>query len=211
MPQNVYINDILNDARGVKLFYNTYVSAIAYSVKSIQKWSRDLHINNDEKWWLKQYQNGMTCSKDTKLLWFQFRLCHRIIGTNSFLFNIGVSPSPACSFCGESPESILHVFVECQFTRVFWQEFAQIFFAHETLSPVTIIFGIAYEHSALNLILVLAKYHIYNQKLLKSKPSFQIFMLSLKKYYALEKYIYNKNGHLDIFTSRWDNLVSFIL
>ena len=42
--------------------------------------------------------------------------------TNTFLCKISIIPSPACSLCGESDESLKHLFLSCHYTKNFWSE-----------------------------------------------------------------------------------------
>ena len=52
----------------------------------------------------------------------QEKSCLRCIAANAFLCKIGISSSPACSFCGETDESLKHLFVSSHYTREFWAE-----------------------------------------------------------------------------------------
>ena len=51
--------------------------------------------------------------------------------TNTFLSKIGVIPSPACSLCGESDESLKHLFLSCLYTKNFWAEVIKWLVDHE--------------------------------------------------------------------------------
>ena len=51
--------------------------------------------------------------KDTKLQDFQYKLIHRILITNSFLYKCGLKETELCTFCTETKESLVHIFGEC--------------------------------------------------------------------------------------------------
>ena len=66
--------------------------------------------------------------------------------TNTFVCKIGIMPSPTCSLCGESYESLEHLFLFCHYTKIFWSEFIKWLVDHkvkiENLSDKDILFGI---------------------------------------------------------------------
>ena len=68
--------------------------------------------------WGKSYTLIFLCTNESKLRVFQFKLVHRKLATNYFLFKIGIK----CSFCKESLETLLHLFWECPFVKSFWNE-----------------------------------------------------------------------------------------
>ena len=43
-----------------------------------------------------------------------------------FLFKINRKNSPNCDFCDKFPESIIHIFCECDFVRPIWDELLKI-------------------------------------------------------------------------------------
>ena len=83
---------------------------------------------------------------DTKTREFQYKLLNRCLVTNTFLCKIGIIPSPACSLCGESDESLEHLFLSCHYTKNFWSEVIKWLVDHkvkiENLSDKDILFGI---------------------------------------------------------------------
>ena len=58
---------------------------------------------------------------DTKLHELQYQLL-RCLATNSFLGEIGIITSLACSFCGEMSESSEHLFISCHYSTNVWAE-----------------------------------------------------------------------------------------
>ena len=51
---------------------------------------------------------------------FQYKLIHRILITNSFLYKYGLKETELCTFCTETKESLVHIFWECNYVRNFW-------------------------------------------------------------------------------------------
>ena len=72
--------------------------------------------------WSTTYSLPFLCTRESKLRDFQFKLIHRRISTNRYLFRVGLSPNEQCSFCENTSESLLHVFWKCPKTKVFWNK-----------------------------------------------------------------------------------------
>ena len=83
---------------------------------------------------------------DTKTREFQYKLLKRGLVTNTFLCKIGIILSPACSLCGESDESLEHLFLSCHYTQNFWSGVKKWLVDHkvkiECLSDKDILFDI---------------------------------------------------------------------
>ena len=118
-------------------------------------------------------------SKDTNLRWFQTRLIHRILSTNKFLCKIGIRSDDRCSFCSTDPETLKHLFWECNVVQTFWKTVETWLKADCThildlnISYRDIILGIQERMRAveiINLIILTAKQSIYNKKYQNSIP-----------------------------------------
>ena len=68
---------------------------------------------------------------NTTLTWFQYRLIHRIIATNKFIYKIHYVKSNTCTFCSTEPETLQHLFYDCQIVKNLWEE-VQIWIIMET-------------------------------------------------------------------------------
>ena len=105
-----------------KKIYNCLLSKISSPpVKSQQKWKTQLPQQNID--WSEVYSIPFRCTKDTKFRCFQYKLLHRILPTNKFLYQIRYIDYSTCSFCNSSTETINHLFFECPQICKLWQEF----------------------------------------------------------------------------------------
>ena len=85
--------------------------------KSEQKWERAcLEQDNININWEKTYPLTFQATKSSKLRTFQFKLLHRKIATNDFLFKIGIYSNSLCFFCKEHVETLEHIFWNCSFS-----------------------------------------------------------------------------------------------
>ena len=80
----------------------------AHSPTSKEKRSEIVNLTDDG--FNEIYKRPFKSTKSTKLQWFQFRINHRILGTNVLLLKMGVRQNDLCAFCLHEPETICHVF-----------------------------------------------------------------------------------------------------
>ena len=119
---------------------------------------------------------------DTKSREFQYKNLNRYLTTNPFLYKIGLTASPLCTFCGLEGESLEHLFITCSFAKDFWLNFigwrrdANIVL--DELSDTDKLFGVwkrKDDFLLLNHLLILAKKHIYECRKNVICPSFRVF------------------------------------
>ena len=146
--------------------------------------------------------------------WFQLRILHRILATNTFLYKINITDSNICNFCNSEPETLKHLFHDCPCVQTFWKTLFQwlqaecIHIVHVNPSLKDILFGIIDKNRAdlvVNLIILLGKQFIYkcrrnNQQLPVAIQQYKSF---LKSVYDTEKYIAFKNCSWKKFNTRW--------
>ena len=111
-----------------------------------------------------------------------------------------IAESPLCTFCKSLPESIFHLFCECENVQDLWNTSVETLISQKTgqIIPFTswnIIFGITSTHidfKTINIIIVIGKYHIYKQKLRNILLNVNGFRLELENYIKIEELIFRK-------------------
>ena len=92
-------------------------------LQSQEKWLSEKDIvGNSTVNWRNAYYLPFLCTRETKLRVFQFKFLHRRIATNDFLCKIGMKQVDSCSFCGETTETLVHLFWNCKHTQAFWKK-----------------------------------------------------------------------------------------
>ena len=71
-------------------------------------------------------------TKDCNLRWFQYKRVHRILASNTYLYKIGIKEIDCCSFCKTNPETLEHLFYECDHVKYFWNELSNCLKTHCT-------------------------------------------------------------------------------
>ena len=73
------------------------------------KWEKEVHMGVviEGYNWSFIYCIPFSVTKDTKLQYFQYKLIHRILITNSFLYKCVLKETELCTFCTETKESLV--------------------------------------------------------------------------------------------------------
>ena len=200
---------LLRDKRGSKRFLQIFISSKKFVRKYAEKWNNKLHIDYNLSQWSSVFKVSFSCTTDTKLRWFQFRLIHRILGTNLFLFKINKADSNTCTFCKTEEESLIHLFCSCTYSGNFWSSLVS-WIKDKThislhLDNQTILFGnINVTSDCLNSILLCARFHIYKTKMNNKFPSILVFKKEVKQHYVCAKYLSIVNCENRRFSLKWD-------
>ncbi len=135
LPNKIMI--FLKSVKGSKDMYNLLKSSNE-PPKSEEKWDNGLNKEHD---WKSVNSSIFSTTKNTKLQWFQYRIEHRILGTNELLFKMNLRQNSNCSFCEEEPETTEHLFWTCRTITDLWEEINRwIFMETEIELPINLEF-----------------------------------------------------------------------
>ena len=198
---------IMSVPKGARKFYNILVQD-EHEPNCCKNWEQRMMIQTTWKNIFKKIKK----IKDTKLKWFQIRVVHRILGTNTMLQSMGLENSNSCSFCGRAKENILHLLWSCNFVQQFWTSFqnalvdkcphATLFKFNEHLA----IFGCdksTVTDDVLDLMILLAKTFIYKCRMNKELPVYEVFLSTLRNRYDTESYIAGTQMRSHAFHLMW--------
>ena len=157
---------IRNCIKPCKTFYNIFLKKYTERpINSQNKWENLLNIN--EVNWEFVYILSNDCTLDNTLKMFQYKLLHRTIPTNTFLYKCRLVETELCAFCGETRETILHLFCDCNIVKNIWLKiYEQLQIRCGGLSGLSgrdILLGIEnVDYLYINSILLITKYYIYS-------------------------------------------------
>ena len=211
----------LNDYSPNKLT-NKLCMIISKGNKFVQKYLNSSHGNPSavNKWntkfdnidWCKSFNLLYLTTKDVQLRWFQFRLLHRIIPTQKYLYITKIVGDPVCNFCQEEEQDICHLFFECVVTLEFWRKFEQLFkqkcihCQNVKFDKELIIFGNKknfISDTVFNWLILFAKFFVYKCKLGDNYPTLERFLIMLKHRYKLEKFLASTQENSLKFDQNW--------
>ena len=186
---NIYVEQLLRDKKGCRRMYDIMLSPKCFVHNN--KWE-PVGININEQSW-KKYHSVIKALNEVKLKDFQYKITNKILVTKSFLYRINKTDDNLCEYCHEQPETIFHLFVQCEEAKQFWSllnnwltEMSNI---NMDLQDSSILFSYQDDNSLRNYLYVLAKYYIYANKFSGNGLSLQSFKTILKRKFKAEKYI----------------------
>ena len=162
----------------------------------INKWE-DI-FNFSDKEWCDIFSMPFKACKETRLQTFQYKIIHRIIGCNHWLYNMKVRDSPNCELC-DKDDTIIHYFIGCRGLEQFWESFMTwwkgITGCSIILNEFIVLFGTnipTREAEIFNYCIIVAKNYIYEQKIKAKSVDFYSFLPYLKNKVTASK-DYNKS------------------
>lgn len=208
-----YLQIILINKKGTKAFYDIFIKN-RETVTGQVKWNKQYHFSEED--WRSIYEMPFAVTKCSKLQWFQYRINHKILATNNYLFKINIITSPICVFCNQEDETIEHLLWDCCIVQEFFHRVNNLlsdFNIQLPLNKKDFLFSIEdYKQKKLiQLIILEIKYYIYTARCLKQKPNTTALRHSLKMFYWIHKQLAINNGGLDTFLVTWQCLEALIL
>ena len=126
-------------------------------------------------------------TKDSKLIAFQYKIIHHILPTKSSLFRSGITDSDICSLCAAEKQTINLLLYHCTVSKAFWDRFTswwyQKFKQVVNLNESNILYGWhnnIKNKQALNITLLIAKFHIFATSSCDGNLCFEGFLLRLQ-------------------------------
>lgn len=197
----------LKSKKGSKDMYNILTNKTEIP-KSEGKWDGSLNKVHE---WKKINTLVFSTTKSTKLQWFQYRIIHRILGTNHLLYKMNKRQNPDCSFCKEEPETIEHLLWTCPVINDLWEDLNSWIFRETQIElPLNlelVIFGFlekSEKNYFRNLVIILSKFYIYRTKL----NEVQVSIIALKNYLRenlnFERTIFQKYNSPQKYLNYWN-------
>ena len=110
---NIYVQYLLKEKKGCRTFYDKLIQVD--QITRQEKWINEMGYVNDQEW--NRYNTNINDQSEVTLKDFQFKINNKILVTKTFLHKIRKVEDNLCSYCNREPETILHLFVECDKTR----------------------------------------------------------------------------------------------
>ena len=145
---------------------------------------------------------------DINMRWFQIKILNRILYMKDSLLRFGVVADKKCTFCSNNDETIIHVFCFCNYSNEVWSKLEFWIFRNTgeriKLTNQNKLFGFCgSNNNALNCVLMVVRQEIFSAKLRNQLPSFDIILSAVKRYYEMEKYIYQTNLRENKLKKKW--------
>ena len=194
-----------------KSIYFTFIQQINVRQIALNKWLEVLYIEDCD--WSRIFQQPYLSSRETNLQSLQYKIIHRIFPCQKWLYNHKVILTPNCQVCGDTEDNLIHYFIECRGIGDFWSQLEswwnQCSNDQVILTTKHIIFGLYYDnvfYSAINHVLLLAKWYFYNCKRKQIPICFYNFLVEIKRNLETEEYICAGNNTSHLFAKKWSKI-----
>lgn len=161
-------------------------------------------LDDDE--WEEIHLRNFKCTIESRFRSFYFKIFHKAIGFKDFLYKIKRVDSPNCSFCNKVPETLIHIFCDCEVVVPLWKEILTIlrskYDPNLSFSKFEKIFGID-KDSLVTFIILCTKYYIYRCKFQDKRPSVTALKAFIKMQRETEYHIAKKKGKLSLHYKKW--------
>ena len=183
-----------------------------YAEKSKVFWGNSFEDNElDNEDWEEIHLRNFKCTMESRLRSFYFKIFHRAISFRDFLFIIKRIDSPECWFCQNVPETINHIFCECDVVKPLWLEIDNTFHLNTEfdcqLSNFEKSFWDVFDNKFLTYIILCTKYFIYRCKFQDKKPHVNGLKSFIKSQREIEYCIAKKKGKLSLHFKKWSFVI----
>ena len=190
-----YIFDIIfKNEKISKKFYVYELNNRVEDKKAKKIWQDRLGIKLDCTEWANIRVTPFKLTKCSKMRYFQFRLLSNKLITNIQAYKWDKElKDNTCYFCNSNPETVMHLFLECEVVKKFWralQRWVEYFFGiyFEPLDKSVIFLDLnGADAELLNRILLKATHYIYITKCNKRVLRLYDYASELYSLYCLEK------------------------
>jgi len=206
-----HLSVFIRHHKGAKDMYNP-LNFKPIKLPCIFKWDNELNINItdlDQKAIFKACFNPTT---DHNLIWLQYKIIFRILGTREHTTKIRLTSSNLCRLCSVAPETISHLFYHCTKSANLWQQIKDWISQNINVTlPSTIDFIllgyyiIEPNFTALNLIFLNTKHYIFNCAHFQRPLNFETLKRKRKRSYLEHETIAKINFDTERFSKTWFN------
>ena len=193
---------MLKDKRGCRTFYDQLIQE-DLTIRQ-EKWMNEVGYINDQEW--NPYNSVKKDFNEVVLKDFQYKLTNKILVTKSFLHRIRKIEDNLCSYCKQESETILHLFVDCDKVKEFWQSLQMWLLQNMNIriniNTKCILFSYQWKSKLENYILAVAKHYIYKNKFSDKQLNINSFIFMLIGKFQCERFIANINNKMSKFLSK---------
>lgn len=170
------------------------------------KWQRVVPIEEDNAC---LFAHNEKVTIVNKLRSFQFRFLNRILYFNDRLFKCKLVSSTLCDFCNEAVDSVDHRYFYCRITQEFYHKL-NIWIKRQYNTDCSfnnihfIVTNISKQSSLADLIMINAKYYLFNCFIKKNLPTISYFKAIVINLERIERHIASYRNLIHVHEQKWN-------
>lgn len=203
----------LNKPNITKYYYSLLVDALNKKCNVTdsnlkRKWNRDIGYHEAGS-----LLHVKKATNSVYLLYLHYRVINRIITTNKYLQDIGISDHSTCTFCTRETETITHLFWRCPVTQTFLQNIDRELYTQYQIHldyREQSWFFLQETDPLQTLLICITKAIIFKARNVERKPEVSHMMNTLKIEAQKEQFASKLNNKLDTFEKKWKTLQNIL-
>ena len=208
IPQHLSI--LYKNRSGARDMYDL-VNSRNVELKGKMKWNLEFETEIDNFSWRTVFKACFKTTKDTSLIWLQYRILSRIIGTRELLYKLKIHDTDLCRLCGQEIETIIHLFCKCTKSIDLWNDL-RIWICNLTqlgfsLDPQSIILGYLLNEAnfePINIIYMIVKQYIFHCAYFKRPLNIFTLQNQIKRSFIEQEMLAKINFTVDKFNKVYD-------
>ena len=211
-----HLDILFNPKKGCKKFYEVYKNSnkLIETPRSEIIWAdivshEDMNLEITEKWNC-IYKICFNAIIDNNIIWLQYRIINKILGTNEYLTKLKLQTDSTCSFCTMPEENIEHLFYGCREVAQLWDNIQQWLSntINENIVFTDLMKLIGYikkdnKFWPLNLLLLTMRNYIFWCSRKRYKLNIYHLQKEIKRVYLEQETLSLMNSQNDTFKKRW--------
>ena len=179
--------------------------------KHLIHWSKILSVDSAEV--LEAFSFITPSCKCPRTNFFQFKLLHDKVFTNSVLYKMKLVDSLRCSFCELEKETVIHLLWECHVSKNVWLAVQDWMLKKKSVPNdfkfdlKTIILGYS-NNVCINNIIMIVKYYIYRNKCLNLIPTGISAIVNIHNYIAKEHAAALYSDKIRKYELKWNKFIT---
>ena len=208
------LRSTLKDKKGVRSIYSVFLVNLQNNHSMKLRWNEEFQTQIDNNTWKTLFSICFKTVANNNLIWFQLKLIYRILGTNNYLFKLGIKNNPNCLFCHQ-PESLLHIFYHCPNSIQLWEDIEKLLEERIRLSIKFSCFNVVFgyinkdqNHIPINSLILITKKYIFDASRDGKRLILRSLQHRLNRLFRDEEHRAHLYGKELIFSRVWDRWAS---
>ena len=209
-----HLKAIINSQDGCKNFYNIYNKEPVDKPLCETIWQELLlsQISKDElpaKFRL-IYKLCFKTIHDNELIWFQYRILYKILGTRDYLKKTKLTMEDECNFCRQGAQTIEHLFAECPTVTPLWENLkdwiskrAGVNLMFDKITKILGYLQLNQQFWPFNFVLMISRKYIFLCSRRNHPLNIYLLQKEIKRKFLEQETLFKINGRANIFDKRW--------
>ena len=208
-----HLKPICMAKKGCRNIYDQ-INCQNFETKYKDKWNLELDLQINKLTWKHIFHICFKSVYNDDLVWLQYKILHRILGTQRLMLNMKITDSDLCRLCNSCSETLLHLLVNCNHVVRLWRNLESwlkmALNMNFTFTSNDIILGYLINSNIstpINVIIMVTKKYIFSCAYRNITPNIQQLIQKLTCVFQEERLAYINMDKENIFFKKWEKML----